>query len=124
MFPNTQISTLPQTVYRNDASFNITVSDTRTGNLQWSLYASLSGGAMLSQNDALYNALVIANNAGEVIQLTSAQSKVFTATTGASPLTTVSWAADKGPLLMLRGGQGMAGETYEGTIEWTLVDGP
>lgn len=81
----------------------------------------------------LPNALYMADGVGgyTLIPLASTGMEVvaYTGTTSGAPgtsgaYTEINWANNVGPVLAIQPGYGVAGNTYQSTINWTLYDAP
>lgn len=126
-FSTGNISALPQTVGRQDAAWTISVEDTRGTGSRFRVDASITqpllgvGGATTY---TLPDALVYVDSTGQRHTLGSVPVTVYNGTTGTSARTDIRWAADKGLLVSLGGGEGNPGIPYSTTVEWSLIDAP
>lgn len=127
LFQNPSLSSSSQRIPRQDPNWTISISDTRSAGSQWRLEASIDAplqGLLNGQNYQLPNALVYVNSSNTATALSSAPLLIFQGTTGATPITDLSWPATEGILVDIPPYQGTVGVVYETTINWTLMDTP
>ena len=126
-FATANISALPQTVGRQDAGWTIAVEDTRGTGSRFRVDASIAQpllGVGGTTTYTLPDALVYVDGTGQRPTLGNVPVTVYDGTTGTSARTDINWAADKGLLVSLSGGEGQPGIPYSTTVEWSLIDAP
>lgn len=122
-----QISALPQLIGRQEQGWAMSIEDTRGAGNTWRIDASVAHPLLGTDGTYTYtlpNALVYVDQTGSPHTLGSAPTTVYSGTTGGSPFTEVGWAADRGLLVSLDGGEGNPNIAYSTTITWTLIDAP
>lgn len=121
-----QVSALPQVVSRQDANWTMAVEDSRGNKTAWRVDARLAqplSGTYGGNTYTLPGALVYVDGAGAEHALGAAPLTVYQAA-GGEAHTDIRWAADKGVLVSVGGGQGNPNVAYGTTVEWTLIDAP
>lgn len=122
-FLTTPIAASPQTIRRQDASWAIVVSDTRSAVNRWQLYASTPGPLAVSGTGlTLPGSLVFVNGSGQINELDASPTLIYAS--GADGDTTVSWPSDMGILVQDDPTITYSGKPYTGAVTWTLVDAP
>ncbi|MEA5001903.1 MAG: pectate lyase-like adhesive domain-containing protein [Christensenella sp.] len=122
-----QVSALPQTVGRQDAGWTMSVEDTRGAGSSFRIDASIAqplSGTNGGTTYTLPGALVYVDGSGTSHALGSVPMTIYNGVTGSTPQTNISWAANRGILVSLDGGQGVPNVAYGTTIEWSLIDAP
>lgn len=112
---------------RQDANWNIGVSDMRPTKTAWSLNATMAQPLSATSGTNTYtlpNALVFVNSSGVATPLGTSPTLIYSQAAGGPQSTTIGWDATHGPMLQLAPGQARSGLNYSGTIQWTLVSAP
>lgn len=126
-FETTSITAAGRYVDRQDADWSISVSDSRAYRSGWELQAHIDTPLTAQQGEATYTlpeALVFVGADGTPIPLTDTALVIYTQAADGPDSTQIGWEANRGLLLWLPAGAGVAGVTYSTAIQWALVDAP
>lgn len=125
-FKTAKITGDKEIVQRDEATWEISVVDTREKGARWVVSAAVTKPLTSIQNQShmLNNAFIFINEKGEKQILDDTPYPVFQHETVSANPVSVDWEENKGILIEANTASVYADEDYQGKIAWTLQDAP